>query len=172
VLLILNFLMKNQFMKKIFSLCSVIFLLSCNNENAKTETNHGGHDMPNTNNDSVFIQPAIPENARVFFVNLKDGDVVNSTFKVQMGLENMALDSAGAIKQASGHHHILIDVADSVAYGLPVPKDDNHLHFGNAQSETELTLKPGKHRISLQFADGVHRSYGNKLNTTITITVK
>jgi hypothetical protein len=39
--------------------------------------------------------------------------------------------------------------------------------FGNAQSETELTLKPGKHRISLQFADGVHRSYGNKLNTTI-----
>jgi hypothetical protein len=130
VLLILNFLMKKSvYEKKYLAFVVLYFLLSCNNENAKTETNHGGHDMPNTNNDSVFIQPAIPENARVFFVNLKDGDVVNSTFKVQMGLENMALDSAGAIKQASGHHHILIDVADSVAYGLPVPKDDNHLHF-------------------------------------------
>lgn len=159
-------------MRKLCSLLVVVILLSCNNQNSKTETDHSDHDLPTTNSDSAFIQPAIPENASVFFVNLKDGDVVNSTFKVQMGVENMALDSAGAIKQASGHHHILIDVADSVAYGLPVPKDDNHLHFGNAQSETELTLKPGKHRISLQFADGVHRSYGNKLNTTITITVK
>jgi len=53
-----------------------------------------------------------------------------------------------------------------------VPKDATHLHFGKAQSSTEVTLAPGKHVLTLQFADGIHRSYGSQLATTITVTVK
>lgn len=146
--------------------------MSCGNKETDKSAEQDDHNMPANAEDVSMMQPAIPTNAKVFFVNVKDGDVVKSPFKVKMGTEGIATDSAGHIKQASGHHHILIDVADSIAYGVIVPKDENHLHFGNAQTETELTLKPGKHRISLQYADGMHRSYGSKLNITITVTVK
>ena len=116
--------------------------------------------------------PAIPAGARVFFVNLQDGQTVKSPFTVQMGVDGIGLDSAGTIRQASGHHHILIDAGDSLPSGVVVPKDNMHLHFGNAQSETELTLAPGKHRITLQYADGIHRSYGSQLAKSIMITVE
>ena len=73
---------------------------------------------------------------------------------------------------ASGHHHILIDNGDSLALGTVVPKDSTHLHFGNAQKEAELKLTPGQHKLTLQYADGIHRSYGGKLASSITVDVK
>jgi hypothetical protein len=116
--------------------------------------------------------PAIPDGAKVFFVNLKDGQKIKSPFKVQMGVSGIALDSAGAIKPASGHHHILIDAGDSLTAGTVVPKDSTHLHFGNAQKEAEVKLTPGEHKLTLQYADGIHRSYGGKLAKSVTVTVQ
>ena len=116
--------------------------------------------------------PAIPAGARVSFKNLKDGETVKSPFKVEMGIEGMKLDTAGPIVAGSGHHHLLLDAGDSVPAGQVVPKDEHHLHFGKAQSSTEVTLPAGKHVLTLQYADGVHRSYGGALAKTITVTVK
>ena len=50
--------------------------------------------------------------------------------------------------------------------------DQNHLHFGKGQSEAELNLSPGMYNLTLQFADGYHRSYGKALSKTIQIEVK
>ena len=116
--------------------------------------------------------PEIPAGAKVFFVNLKNGQKIKSPFKVKMGVSGIALDSAGVIKPASGHHHILIDNGDSLALGTVVPKDSTHLHFGNAQKEAELKLTPGEHKLTLQYADGIHRSYGGKLASSVTVTVQ
>jgi hypothetical protein len=116
--------------------------------------------------------PDIPAGAKVFFVNLKNGQKIKSPFKVKMGVSGIALDSAGVIKPASGHHHILIDNGDSLALGTVVPKDSTHLHFGNAQKEAELKLTPGEHKLTLQYADGIHRSYGGKLASSVTVTVQ
>src|SRR5579872_3432150 len=110
---------------------------------------------------AAMALPPVPAGAKVFFKNLKNGQTVKSPFKVEMGLEGMKLDTAGAIVAGTGHHHILIDAGDSIAAGTVVPKDSTHLHFGKAQSVTELTLPPGKHTLTLQFADGIHRSYGS-----------
>ncbi len=116
--------------------------------------------------------PEIPAGAKVFFVNLKNGQKIKSPFKVKMGVSGIALDSAGVIKPGSGHHHILIDAGDSLALGTVVPKDSTHLHFGNAQKEAELKLTPGEHKLTLQYADGIHRSYGGKLASSVTVTVQ
>ncbi|MBO9199113.1 MULTISPECIES: DUF4399 domain-containing protein [Niastella] len=116
--------------------------------------------------------PEIPAGAKVFFKNLKNGQKIKSPFKVLMGVSGIALDSAGVIKPASGHHHILIDNGDSLALGTVVPKDSTHLHFGNAQKEAELKLTPGEHKLTLQYADGIHRSYGGKLASSVTVTVQ
>ena len=121
---------------------------------------------------SVPALPDVPAGAKVFFKNLKDGESVKSPFKVEMGIEGLKLDTAGAIVSGSGHHHLLIDAGDSIPAGTVVPKDSTHLHFGKAQSSTEVKLPAGQHVLTLQFADGIHRSYGAKLATTIKVTVK
>ena len=41
-----------------------------------------------------------------------------------------------------------------------------------AQSEGELELEPGKHKITLQLANHLHESYGKDFAKTITVNVK
>jgi hypothetical protein len=136
---------------------------------ATEDTSH--HHMVDSSQ-AIAPLPAIPDSAKVFFANLKNGQKIKSPFKLQMGVKGIALDTAGAIKPASGHHHVLIDAGDSLTAGTVVPKDSTHLHFGNAQKEAELKLAPGEHKLTLQYADGIHRSYGSKLATSVTVTVQ
>lgn len=133
---------------------------------SSADTSHGSMNMS-----SVEPLPAIPAGARVYFKNLKDGQTVSSPVKVEMGAEGIKVDTAGALKAGSGHHHLLVDAAPIDA-GQVVPKDSTHLHFGKAQTQAEVPLSAGKHTLSLQFADGLHRSYGSKLASTITVNVK
>jgi hypothetical protein len=132
--------------------------------------------MAGMKHDSVAVNitplPAIPAGAKVFFKNLKDGQTVKSPLKVEMGVSGIKLDTAGPVVEGSGHHHLLIDAGDSLAAGTVVPKDATHLHFGKAQKEATITLTPGTHRLTLQYADGIHRSYGGALSKAITVTAK
>lgn len=132
----------------------------------------GMHHMNMDSSSAIAPVPAIPAGAKVFFKNLKDGQSVTSPVKVEFGVSGIALDSAGKLRDASGHHHLLIDAGDSLAIGTVVPKDSTHLHFGNAQTQTEVKLAPGKHKLTLQYADGIHRSYGGQLAKSITVDVK
>lgn len=164
-------------MNKIFaSLLAVLAILACNNKAEEKTTDNKdsmSHDM-HAASGAVEMppMPEIPANARVFFANLKDGQTVTSPVKVEMGVEALSVDTAnGKLKPASGHHHILIDM-DSIARETVIPKDSVHLHFGNAQTTAEVKLTPGKHSLTLQFADALHRSYGSRLTSKVTVTVK
>ena len=167
-------------MKKFLGIPAILImgLMSCNsggnNETTKTDstvvsadTSHASMNMATTSS-----LPEIPADARVFFKNLKDGETVTSPVKVEMGAKGISIDSAGAVKPNSGHFHIIVDGEDSIPSGEVVAKDSTHIHYGNAQQEATLVLPPGKHKLVLQFADGAHRSYGNKLASTVTINVK
>jgi hypothetical protein len=59
-----------------------------------------------------------------------------------------------------------------MAPGTVIPVDNTHLHFGKGQTEAVLTLSPGNHLLTLQFADGAHRSYGSPLSRSISVTVE
>ena len=107
----------------------------------------------------------------VFFENLKDGDTVDPSFIVEMGVKGMEIEPAGPVNEGKGHHHIIVD-GGSIQAGQPVPADATHIHFGKGQTETLLKLEPGKHTITLQFADGIHTSYGEKWSKTITVNVQ
>ena len=114
----------------------------------------------------------IPINeAFVDFSNIKDGDKVSSPFKVIFKVSGMTVSPAGEFKDDSGHHHLLINQT-FIEKGNTIPADQNHLHFGKGQTETELNLTPGIYNLTLQFADGYHRSYGKALSKTIQIEVK
>lgn len=120
--------------------------------------------------------PPVPEGAKVFFAAPEAGEVKGPerdgkvVVPVKMGAEGIAVEAAGEQKEGSGHHHILIG-HEPLAVGMPVPKDETHLHFGKGQTETELELAPGKHSLTLQFADGLHLSYGPELSSTIEVEV-
>lgn len=109
----------------------------------------------------------------VSFLAPKSGATVEKTFKVKFALKGKKLRPAGqdATDKKSGHHHLIVD-GSFVPEGQVVPTDETHLHFGKAQKETELTLAPGKHTLTLQLADGAHLSYGEAFSKTIEITVK
>ena len=128
--------------------------------------------MDTTATTTAPVMGVAPAGAKVFFKNLKDGQTVKSPFKVQMGVSGIALDTAGSMMANTGHHHLLVDAGDSIPAGTVIPKDSTHLHFGKAQTETTLTLPPGKHKLTLQLADGLHRSYGSQLSATLTVNVK
>lgn len=130
------------------------------------------HQMTMDTSAAMKPLPAIPDGATVFFKNLKDGQVVSSPIKVEMGVKGIAIQPAGEINAGFGHHHLLIDAGTSFPEGKVVPTDAQHIHFGKGQTETEITLPAGKHVLTLQFADGAHRSYGSKLAASITIEVK
>lgn len=126
----------------------------------------------------VFAGQATPAKAtaptkavRVYFANLKNKQTIPTKFKIQFGLEGMKVHPAGEIIEGTGHHHLIID-GSAVPAGQVVPADAQHIHFGKGQTETEIELKPGKHKLTLQFADGAHLSYGPTYSDTVDVIVK
>jgi Domain of unknown function (DUF4399) len=115
------------------------------------------------------MQPA-PEKS-VYFVEPKDGAVVTSPFMVVFGVKGMVVEPAGDIKAGSGHHHLLINL-DPMKEGDSIPVDETHLHFGKGQTQTEVKLPPGNYKLTMQFANGAHLSYGPPLAATIHVTVQ
>ena len=115
-----------------------------------------------------------PEGAKVYFINLKDGDTVKSPVTVQFGLAGMGVAPAGTEKENTGHHHILIDATlEGDALNEPVPADDNHKHFGGGQTETVIELSPGEHTLQLVLGDWTHIPHNPPvMSERITITVE
>ena len=109
--------------------------------------------------------------AGVYFVEPANGAVVSSPFKLRFGIRGMEVKPAGDQVAGQGHHHLLINRA-SQPKGEIIPADDAHIHFGKAQTETEVKLPPGTYKLTMQFADGFHLSYGKDMAATITVTVK
>ncbi|WP_377704201.1 DUF4399 domain-containing protein [Pseudoduganella sp. UC29_71] len=107
----------------------------------------------------------------VSFAEPADGAVVSSPFKVKFAVSGMEVKPAGEMAANTGHHHLIINGA-SIKEGESVPFDDTHLHFGKGQTETEVKLPPGKYKLTMQFANGAHQSYGPGASKTIEVTVK
>ena len=152
-------------------------VVACNNNASTTEDetkkDTAEHDHTHTAPTSAVAETEIPPaGAKVVFKNLKAGQTIATTYKMEMGVEGMKIDTAGPLVSGSGHHHLMIDGPDSLVRGKVVAKDSVNIHFGKGQTEYELKLSPGKHKLTLQFADGLHRSYGGQMSTTVEVNVK
>jgi hypothetical protein len=117
--------------------------------------------------------PSTP-GAKVYFVDLKDGQTIGPKTTVHFGLRGMGVAPAGVDKPGTGHHHLLID-ADLPALDQPIPSDENHLHFGKGQTETELDLAPGPHTLQLLLGDLNHIPHNpplmsEKIHVTVAAT--
>ena len=141
-----------------FILSVFFFLVSCStNKNKNTEI--------------INTQIEDENNVGVYFKWPKDLSTVSSPVFIDMGLDGMLIEPAGKVREGYGHHHILIN-QKSWPLGDVIPMSDSTLHYGKGQTDASIELLPGRYVISLQFADGVHASYGKEMASSITINVE
>lgn len=91
----------------------------------------------------------------VYFINLKDGDKLESPIFIQFGLSGMGVAPAGTNREGTGHHHLLINV-DDIDVSKPIPSSSNHIHFGGGQTETTIDLPSGVYTLQLLLGNMSH----------------
>ncbi|HEV2702750.1 MAG TPA: DUF4399 domain-containing protein [Steroidobacteraceae bacterium] len=117
-----------------------------------------------------------PKDARVFIISPKSGAKVTSPVTIKFGHKGLTIAPAGDKTPNSGHFHLLIDQALPADLSVPLPANDNILHYGKAQTEATLDatkLAPGKHTLQLVMGDASHIPHRPALvSRKITITVE
>jgi hypothetical protein len=110
--------------------------------------------------------------AEVYIISPKDGAKVSSPFVVQFGLKGMGIAPAGMKFDNTGHHHLLIDTDAPTDLSAPLPSSEKVMHFGKGQTETTLTLPPGKHTLQLALGDYSHVPHNPPvMSKKVTVTV-
>ena len=114
---------------------------------------------------------SVSAESKVYFINLEDGDRVESPFLIQFGLSNMGVAPAGTDRKNTGHHHLLINVND-IDLTKPIPSSSNHIHFGGGQTESLVELSPGNYSMQLVLGDMTHTPHkppiiSKKINITV-----
>ncbi len=113
-----------------------------------------------------------PAGAEVYIISPKDGATVSNPFVVQFGLKGMGVAPVGVKFENSGHHHLLIDSEAPANLNGPLTADDRLIHFGKGQTQTTLTLPPGKHTLQLLLGDENHIAHSPPVfSKKITIIV-
>jgi hypothetical protein len=116
-----------------------------------------------------------PADAKVYFINLKDGDRVISPLVIRFGLSGMGIAPSGTEAPNTGHHHLFIDapVPEGEALNEAIPVDEHHVHFGKGQTETTITLSKGQHTLQLVLGDWTHIPHKTPvMSERITVTVE
>ena len=122
---------------------------------------------------AALERTASPAGAEVYIISPKDGATVYNPVLVQFGLKGMGIAPAGIKFDNTGHHHLLIDSAPPSDLNLPLPATDKIVHFGKGQTETTVTLAPGKHTLQLLLGDLNHVPHSPPvLSQKVTINVK
>lgn len=117
-----------------------------------------------------------PKHAKVHFINLQQGDVVKSPFKVKFGIQGFGITPAGTKgkrRHSAGHHHLLVGVEKLPDLDAPIPSDEHHIHFDQGETEALLKLPPGRHTLQLLLGDEEHEPQDPPLfSEKITIRVE
>lgn len=116
--------------------------------------------------------PASDPAASVSFIEPLDGATVSGPFKVKFAVSGMRVRTAGDMTPMTGHFHLLINKGPKQTGASIGFLDEQEIHFSQGQTEAQLFLLPGAHKLTVQFADGAHHSYGPRLSHTISITAK
>ena len=122
-------------------------------------------------NVSLAREPSAP-GAEVYIVSPKDGATIKGPVTVVFGLKGMGIAPAGIKFDNTGHHHLLVDSDPPADLSQPLPATEKSIHFGKGQTETTLTLPPGKHTLLLVLGDSLHVPHDPALvSKKVTITV-
>lgn len=107
--------------------------------------------------------------AIVTFGSLENGSTVSNPIVFEPTVSGATIAEAGEVAEGEGHYHVMID-AECVPSGESIPKDDNHVHFGDGSTTLELPeLEPGEHELCIQLGNGFHEAFGAAQTISITV---
>ncbi len=117
---------------------------------------------------------AAPEGAATYIVSPEDGATIKGgKVHVVFGLKGMGIAPAGIDYPDTGHHHLLVNAKELPPANMPIPTDENHIHFGKGQTETMLELEPGVYTLQLLLGDKNHIPHEAPImSEKITVTVE
>ena len=118
-----------------------------------------------------FADTITPEGAQAYIISPIDGEMITGPVTVVFGLKGMGVAPAGVDKPNTGHHHLLIDVANSPALDKPLPANANHKHLGGGQTEITVELSPGKHTLQLIMGNKNHIPHSPAVMSEITTII-
>lgn len=122
---------------------------------------------------AAFTRKPAPAGATAYIIEPADGATVTNPVHVVFGLKGIGVAPAGTDRPDAGHHHLLIDTGLPADLNLPIPNDETHKHFGGGQTETTLTLAPGKHTLQLLLGDHLHVPFDPPIaSAVVTIEVQ
>jgi hypothetical protein len=104
--------------------------------------------------------------ASVSLTEPADGATVAGGIALKMLAEEITIEPAGEAREGAGHFHVVAD-AGCIEAGEAIPRDADHVHFGQGQAEGKIYLEPGEHQLCLQAGDGTHAA----LDATDEITI-
>jgi hypothetical protein len=114
-----------------------------------------------------------PPGAMAYIIEPADGATVTNPVRVVFGLKGFGVAPAGIDRNDAGHHHLLVDTGMPANLGLPLPNDEQHRHFGGGQTETTLTLPPGRHTLQMVLGDHLHIPHEPPIaSSVVTIEVQ
>jgi Domain of unknown function (DUF4399) len=105
---------------------------------------------------TAIARTAAPKDAYLYIIWPTDGTHIKGAFWCRFGLRDMGVTHAGDTTSNTGHHHLLIDVDETLDMNVPIPSDKKHLHYGAGQTEARLDLPPGPHTLQLVLGDAEH----------------
>jgi hypothetical protein len=112
---------------------------------------------------------------RIFFIEPKNNATVKSPVHLKFGIENYKIAPVpeGDVKTARpgvGHYHVGVE-QDCLKPGETIVKGTPQwVHLGKGDTEMDMQLTPGKHKLSLQLGDDLHNTVPG-LCSTITVNV-
>ena len=110
--------------------------------------------------DNFAMNNVAAKNAQVFFIKPLDGQKFllkdSDTIEIIFGAKNVLVKPAGELISNSGHHHLLINVEDLPDLSMPIPANDNFVHFGKGQTRATISLPRGQHKLQLLLGNHVH----------------
>jgi hypothetical protein len=121
--------------------------------------------------------PATPPR-RVFFIEPQDGATVKSPVRARFGLDGYELAPVPPdpikpeqVRPGMGHHHLGVDM-DCLPPGTEIVKGTpSWIHFGKGDTQIDVQLEPGPHKLTLQLGDDLHRTIEGFCQT-INVTVQ
>lgn len=122
--------------------------------------------------DATLPRTAAPAGASAYIISPAAGEQVTSPVRVRFGLQGIGVAPAGVQAPNTGHHHLLIDVAEMPSVSQPLPATEQIVHFGGGQTETTIELAPGTHTLQLVLGDHLHIPHNPPVRSQrITINV-
>jgi hypothetical protein len=172
---------KSDMKKTLILFGAALAFASCSNSSNQgaEATGEATHQHAEQVEEVALDTTAILSNQKVFFKNLEEGQAIKLPYVLQFGVEGMEVEPAQGVVPNKGHHHLVIDGSFvPAATMVPMGKEsEGYYHFGKGQLGDTLSLAkypmltPGKHSILLQFANGLHMSYGQAMSAKVNIEI-